>query len=364
MKKIFKYRITYFFPILSLAIAGSSLLLIGFSDRYIYKSKITNMQIIQNELTPLKSAGEWINSKPLGPSDLKRKVVVIQFWTYSCINWIRTLPYVRAWSEKYKEKGLVVIGVHTPEFYFEKNTDNVRRAVKDMKIDFPVAIDNNQEVWNGFGNHYWPALYFIDAHGQIRHTQFGEGDYDQAEKVIQLLLVEAGAHDVAENVVAVNPQGVEAGADWRNLKSLENYLGYERTENFTSPGKLYDKSYTYKPPLQLKLNQWALSGDWTLQKYSVMLNEPQGRIIYRFQARDLHMVMGPALPGTIIRFRVRIDGKSPGKDCGIDVDENGYGSLTGQRLYQLIRFSGIISEHEFEIEFLDQGAEAFSVTFG
>ena len=364
MTKGFKYRRRNFSGIIIWTIAATCLLLSGFSNTYSGKSNPSNMQLRSGELTSLKWANAWINSKPVAPSDLNGKVVLVGFWTYTCINWIRTLPYVRAWSEKYKEKGLVVIGVHTPEFSFEKNIDNVRRATKDMKIDFPIAIDNNRDIWNGFNNQYWPALYFIDAKGRIRHSQFGEGEYEQSEKIIQQLLAEAGVRDIGQDLVSVNAQGVEVAADWQNLKSPENYLGYERTENFAAPDLMRGKQHVYNTPSNVRLNQWALSGDWTVEKQSIILNKVNGRIMYRFQARDLHLVMGPAVPGKSVRFRVLIDGRPPGTACGIDVDENGNGTVTEQRLYQLIRQPKPGSDHQFEIEFLDPGAEAFSFTFG
>ncbi len=236
---------------------------------------------------------------------LRGKVVLVEFWTYTCINWLRTLPYVRAWAEKYKDHGLVVIGVHTPEFAFEKDLDNVRRAVKDMRVDYPVAVDNDYAVWRAFKNQYWPALYFVDAQGRIRHHHFGEGEYEQSERVIQQLLAEAGAGGVGQELVSVDAGGIEVAADWGSLKSPENYVGYERTENFASPGGAApDKRRIYAVPAQLSLNQWALSGDWTVGRQATVLNTADGRIAYRFHARDLHLVMGPAARGTPVRFRV------------------------------------------------------------
>ncbi|WP_336518430.1 redoxin domain-containing protein [Pollutibacter soli] len=321
------------------------------------------MQLSNGELSSLKRANAWINSKPITSSDLKGKVVLIEFGTYTCINWIRTLPYIRGWYEKYRDKGLVVITVHTPEFPFEKSVDNVRKAIKDMKIDFPVAIDNQQDIWNAFNNRYWPACYLIDTKGRIRHHQFGEGGYEESEHIIQQLLVEAGATGLS-NGVTVTADGCELAADWNSLKSAENYLGYERTENFTADGLKYDKPHVYGAPSILLLNHWALSGNWTVQKQSIKLNNTKGKIVYRFHARDFHLVMGPAVPGTSIRFRVLIDGKLPGTAHGIDVDEQGNGELTDQRLYQLIRQPNSVSDCQIEIEFFDNGVEAFAVTFG
>ena len=320
---------------------------------------------VEGELPSLGGAIEWLNSQPLGKADLRGKVVLVDFGTYTCINWLRSLPYVRAWGGKYKQQGLVVIGVHTPEFRFEKDLDNVRRAVKEMKIDFPVAIDNDHAIWDAFANQYWPALYVIDAKGRIRHHQFGEGGYEKSERIIQQLLREAGAAGTGDGLVAVDARGIEAEADWAQLKSPENYLGRERTENFVSPGgTALDKPRVYAVPQKVKLNEWALSGEWTVKKDAVLLNKANGRIAYRFHARDLHLVMAPAVRGAPVRFRVLIDGKPPGAAHGIDVDDQGNGTATEQRLYQLIRQPGPIADRQFEIEFLDPGLEAFSFTFG
>jgi len=320
---------------------------------------------IEGELPSLAGATGWLNSAPLTPASLRGKVVLIDVWTYTCINWLRTLPYVRAWAGKYKDRGLVVIGVHSPEFAFEKNIDNVRRAAKDMKVDYPIAVDSDHAIWRALNNEYWPALYIVDAQGRIRYHHFGEGEYEQTERVIQQLLSEAGTGAVERELVSVSGEGLEAAADWGSLKSPENYVGYERTENFASPGgPVLAKRRVYALPRQLKLNQWALSGDWTVEKQPVMLNEPGGRIVYRFHARDVHLVMGPASPGAPVRFRVLIDGKPPGAARGSDVDEQGNGKVTEQRLYQLIRQPKPIADRQFEIEFLDPGVEAFAFTFG
>jgi thiol-disulfide isomerase/thioredoxin len=319
----------------------------------------------QTELASLARANEWVNSPPLTPEALRGKVVLVNFWTYTCINWRRQLPYVQAWAEKYKDQGLVVIGVHAPEFEFEKNIGNVRWAVKDLKIDYPVAVDNNHAIWRAFSNQAWPALYFIDAQGRVRHHHFGEGSYEQSEMVIQALLREAGANEVSRESVSVNARGLDAAADWGNLRSPENYAGFERTENFASPGGIApDKARMYEAPARLRLNQWALSGDWTVRKDAAAPNKAGGSITYRFHARDLHLVMGPAMPGTPVKFRVRIDGQPPGAAHGGDVDEQGYGTVTEQRLYQLIRQSGPIADRQFEIEFLAPGVETFAFTFG
>jgi thiol-disulfide isomerase/thioredoxin len=309
---------------------------------------------IEGEFPSLGGATGWLNSPPLTAEGLRGKVVLVQFWTYTCINWLRTLPYVRAWAEKYQDQGLVVIGVHTPEFPFEKDLDNVRSEAKDMGVDYPIAIDNEYAVWRAFDNQYWPALYFVDAKGHIRHDRFGEGDYEQSERIIQQLLAEAGGRGIGPELVSVDAQGVEAAADWGSLKSPENYVGYERSENFeSSGGAARDQRHVYGAPAKLKLNHWALSGDWTVGKQATRLNRANGRIVYRFHGRDLHLVMGPAVRGSTIRFRVLIDGQPPGAAHGLDVDEQGNGTLTDQRLYQLIRQPGSIADRQFEIEFLD-----------
>jgi thiol-disulfide isomerase/thioredoxin len=313
----------------------------------------------------LDGATGWLNSEPLTPEKLRGKVVLVDFWTYSCINWQRTLPYVRAWAAKYKDQGLVVIGAHTPEFEFEKNVDNVSHFAKDMSVDYPIAIDSDYGIWGAFGNHYWPALYFIDAKGTIRHHVFGEGEYEESERFIQKLLTEAGAANISHDLVKVEGRGIEAPADWKNLRSPETYLGYDRTENFSSRGGVVPgRGRVYSVPAPLELNYWALSGEWTMGKQGVALGEAKGRIAYRFHARDVHLVMGPAAPGATVRFRILIDGKPPGAAHGVDVNEQGFGAVTEQRLYQLVRQPNAIVDRQFEIEFLDPGVEAFVFTFG
>jgi len=320
---------------------------------------------IEGELPSLGSATQWLNSQPLTAAGLRGNVVLIDFWTYTCINWLRSLPYVRAWAEKYKDQGLVVIGVHAPEFAFEKNVDNLRRAAKDMRVDYPIAIDNDHAIWRAFNNHYWPALYFVDAQGNIRHHQFGEGEYEQSEMIIQQLLAEAGIGGIGHELVSVDARGAEAAADWGSLKSPENYVGYERTENFASPGgAVLDKRRVYAAPARLQLNHWALSGDWTVENEATALNTANGRIAYRFHARDLHLVMGPAARGASVRCRVLIDGQPPGAAHGIDVDDQGNGTVTEQRLYQLIRQRGPVTERTFEMKFLDPGVQVYAFTFG
>jgi len=320
---------------------------------------------IERNLPSFEKATSWLNSPPLSRDDLRGKVVLVDIWTYTCINWLRTAPFIRAWSEKYKDKGLVVIGVHSPEFEFEKNTYNVRRAATEMKIDYPIAIDSDYAIWRAFDNQYWPALYFIDAEGRVRHHKFGEGDYERSEQIIQQLLTEAGKDGIRHDLVSVDGQGQEAAADWNNLKSPENYVGYGRTENFASlGGAVRDKAGLYAVPTQLSLNEWALSGGWTVGKNAILLNKANGRIAYHFHARDLHLVMSTSAGGIPLRFRVLIDGQPPGASHGIDVDEQGKGVVLEARLYQLIRQTAPVVDRQIEIEFLDLGVEVYAFTFG
>ena len=319
----------------------------------------------EGELPSFDGATGWLNSEPLTPAGLHGKVVLADFWTYTCINWLRQLPYLRAWAAKYSGHGLVVIGVHTPEFSFEHNADNVRRAAQDMRITYPVATDNNYAVWGAFGNHYWPALYFADAQGRIRHHHFGEGEYGQSEMVIQQLLAEAGSTGAGTGLVSADARGLEVPADWASLRSPENYTGYERTENFASPGGATPgKPHVYTAPSELRLNQWTLSGDWTMEDEATTLNAANGQIACRFHARDLNLVMGPAAAQNTGQFRVLIDGQPPGTAHGTDVDGQGNGTLTEQRVYQLIRQPGPIADRTFEITFPDPGIQAYCFTFG
>jgi thiol-disulfide isomerase/thioredoxin len=311
----------------------------------------------------LSGAVAWLNSPPLTAEGLKGKVVVIDFWTYSCINCLRSIPYVRAWAEKYKDHGLVVIGVHTPEFAFERNIDNVRTAVADLKIGYPVAIDNDYAIWRAFDNEYWPAHYFIDAQGHMRYHHFGEGEYDESERVIQRLLAEAGNSNVPADLVAVNASGAEAAPSTSD-QSPETYLGYNRADNFVSPGGIVeDESHVYEAATP-QIDQWFLTGDWTVKPENATLDAAGGRIAYRFHARDLHLVLGPAADGKPVKFRVTIDGAAPGANHGADTDADGQGVVEGQRLYQLIRQNGAITDRTFEIEFLDPGVQAYAFTFG
>jgi thiol-disulfide isomerase/thioredoxin len=320
---------------------------------------------VEGELASFDSATGWLNSPPLTAAGLRGKVVLVDFWTYTCINWLRQLPYVRAWAEKYSAQGLVVIGVHTPEFAFEHDADNVRWAVQDMRVSYPVALDSDYAIWRAFDNYYWPALYFADAQGQIRHHHFGEGEYQQSEMVIQQLLAEAGSGGTGQGLVSPEAPGLEAAADWGSLGSPENYVGYERTENFASPGGVVpDQPHAYEVPAQLRLNHWALSGNWTMGEQAATAVQAGGRIACRFHARDLHLVMGPEARGTSVRYRVLIDGQPPGPAHGTDADDQGRGTLTEPRLHQLVRQPGLVTDRTFEITFLDPGAQAYCFTFG
>ena len=315
-------------------------------------------------MPPLSGAVEWLNSPPLTRESLKGKVVLVDFWTYSCINCLRSIPYVKAWADKYKDQGLVVIGVHTPEFAFEKSVANVKNAVADLNIGYPVAIDSNYAIWRAFANQYWPAHYFIDAEGRIRHHHFGEGDYEESERIIQTLLTEAGKNAVSSGVVSVKASGAEAASDAASVRSPETYIGYERAENFLSPGGVVrDKPHSYTDGSP-RLNEWSLLGDWTIKAEHAVLDQKDGGIVYKFRARDLHLVLGSPPDGRKVRFLVKIDGKAPGASHGSDVDPGGQGAVTEQRLYQLVRQSGPITDHTFEIQFLDPGVEAYAFTFG
>jgi cytochrome c biogenesis protein CcdA/thiol-disulfide isomerase/thioredoxin len=319
---------------------------------------------VEGELPSLDGAVQWLNSPPLTAAALRGKVVLVDFWTYSCINCLRALPYVKAWADKYRASGLVVIGVHAPEFAFEKDIGNVRLAVADLKIDYPVAIDNHYAIWRAFNNQYWPAHYFVDANGKIRHHHFGEGDYRESEQIIRQLLTEAGAHNLPAGFVTDTATGVEAPPAMNDVLSPETYLGYERAHGFASRGDpVADQPHAYAAG-PLDLNQWALTGTWTLGAEHTDLDRAGGSILYRFHARDLHLVLGPGEDGKPVRFRVTIDGKPPGADHGADVDADGNGTVTGQRLYQLIRQHGPIADRTFEIHFIDPGIQAYSFTFG
>jgi cytochrome c biogenesis protein CcdA/thiol-disulfide isomerase/thioredoxin len=319
---------------------------------------------VEDDMPPLTGATEWLNSPPLATEALKGKVVLIDFWTYSCINCLRAIPYVRAWAEKYKDQGLVVIGVHAPEFAFERNVANVKKAVSDLGITYPVAIDNEYAIWRAFDNQYWPAHYFVDAQGRIRHHHFGEGEYDESEHVIQQLLAEAGKTNVAAGLVTVQASGAQAASDTTDTQSRETYVGFVKAENFVSPGGTIGGTPHVYAAGTPRLNEWGLSGNWTIGGENATLNEKDGAIVYRFHARDLHLVLGPAPEGGPVRFRVTIDGAAPGNSHGTDTDASGQGVVASQRLYQLVRQSGTIIDHTFEIRFLDPGVQAFAFTFG
>lgn len=320
---------------------------------------------VEGILPPLAGATEWINSPPLTAEGLRGKVVLVDFWTYSCINCLRTLPYVRAWADKYKDAGLVVLGVHTPEFAFEKQSGHVHRAVAELQVGYPVAVDSSFAIWRAFGNRYWPAFYFVDAQGRIRHHQFGEGDYAQAEQVIQQLLAEAGAAAVPAGLVAPKGEGTQAAPGASPALSPETYLGYQHASGFASPGGIAaDRAQAYQLPASLQRNQWALAGTWNVGPEGAVLGQANGRLALRFQARDLHLVLGPSADGEPVRFRVLVDGKPPLADRGADVDAQGNGVIGAQKLYQLVRRSANGGDALFEIEFLDPGAQAFVFTFG
>jgi cytochrome c biogenesis protein CcdA/thiol-disulfide isomerase/thioredoxin len=321
---------------------------------------------VEGSIPSLSGATAWINSAPLAAQDLRGKVVVVDFWTYSCINCLRALPYVTGWYAKYKDHGLVVLGVHAPEFAFEKDLGNVRRAVTELGITYPVALDNDYAIWQGFDNQYWPAHYFIDAQGRIRSHHFGEGNYAESEASIRQLLTEAGYTDLPP--AGVNPAkalGVQAAADEAHVQSPETYLGYRRAANFSSAGGFAeDRPKEYLAPATLALNHWALAGSWVADPEKAALHAAPGKILFRFFARDLHLVVGPGSDGKPVRFRVMLDGAAPANNHGADTDADGAGVVTEQRLYQLIRQSGDVREHFFSIEFLDGAAQAYSFTFG
>jgi thiol-disulfide isomerase/thioredoxin len=317
----------------------------------------------ETRLPGFDGATGWLNSEPLTPEGLRGKVVLVDFWTYTCINWLRTLGYVRAWHEKYENQGLVVVGVHTPEFPFEHDPDNVRWAAEYQRVGYPIALDPDYAVWRAFANNYWPAVYIADVEGRIRHTHFGEGGYEECEMMIQMLLREADRESVPEDLVSIADEGFEAQADWQTLGSPETYLGYEQGRNFVSANTTeFDEPQDFGVP-DLDLNQWALSGNWTLGPGNSVANEADGRLVFRFHARDVNLVMGPPASGAV-QFRVRVDGEPPGDAHGLDIDENGNGTLDRPRLHQLIRERGSITDRTFEITFLAPGAEAYCFTFG
>jgi hypothetical protein len=317
------------------------------------------MSVFQRVRMPsLDGATGWVKSDPPGPAELRGHVVLVSFWTLTCINWLRQEPYVRAWSQAYRDDGLLVVGLHTPEFSFEHDIDGVRQAVEVRDINYPVAQDNDYAVWSAFANHYWPALCFVDADGVIRDKHFGEGRYEESELVIQRLL------GVARDLVSVEGVGVEAQADWDHLQTPETYLGYGRSEQFASSrDAALDQRGSYELPQDLGLNRWALAGEWTIRREDVALEQAGGSIAYRFHARDAHLVLSPGARDPI-PFRVLLDGEGPGSSHGEDVDEDGNGLLRDGRLYQLVRQHDTVQERTLEITFLAPGAEAYSFTFG
>jgi thiol-disulfide isomerase/thioredoxin len=320
---------------------------------------------VEGHLPPLTGATGWLNGDPLTPEGLRGRVVLVDFWTYTCINWLRTFPYVRAWADKYHDHGLTVIGVHTPEFGFERDIDNVVARSRGFGIEYPVAVDSGYAIWNAFANHYWPAVYIADAHGRIRYHHYGEGEFAMTEMAVQQLLAEAGADGFDPDLVTVEPKGFEIAADWRTLRTPETYLGLDRTVGFISPDEpRFNRPHAYPEPDRLGLNQWAPIGTWRLASHAAVSGDDGGRIAFQFKARDVHLVMGPQKRGALIPFRVFLDGQSPNTAGGGDVDEAGNGTLADQRLYQLIRQPGPVEERLFEIEFADAGAEAYCFTFG
>ncbi|MBK5531018.1 cytochrome c biogenesis protein DipZ [Pseudomonas sp. TH08] len=320
---------------------------------------------VEGQLPPLDGAVQWLNSPALDAQALKGKVVLVDFWTYSCINCLRTLPYVKAWAEKYRDQGLVVIGVHAPEFAFERDVGNVTKAMKELGINYPVAIDNDYKIWRAFNNEYWPAHYFADAQGRIRYHHFGEGDYAESERVIQQLLREAGAKSVANGLINADAKGVQLAPDMNEAQSPETYVGYQRAEHFVAQTNLEpDKVATYNPPANLALNDWSLGGQWTVGAERATASATASRIVYRFHARDLHLVLGPGADGKPVRFKVLIDGQAPGAAHGVDVAPDGSGHVTEQRLYQLVRQTDGVKDRTFSIEFLDPGVSAYAFTFG
>jgi thiol-disulfide isomerase/thioredoxin len=320
---------------------------------------------VEGRLPSFAGATRWLNSEPLTPQGLRGRVVLVDFWTYTCVNWLRTLPYVRAWAAKYADAGLTVVGVHTPEFGFERNVDNVIAQSRNLAVKYPVAVDNDYAVWGAFSNHFWPALYIADAAGRLRYHHFGEGEYAMAEMAVQQLLLEAGTESIDQNLVMVEPRSLEVPADWRTVQSPETYLGFAQSNGFASETDARpDVALQYAATLQLPLNQWDLSGIWTVGQHAAVLNEPGGRVAFEFHARDLNLVMGPEPGSGPIPFRVFLDGEAAYRAAGTDVTADGHGTVTDQRCYQLIRQRGPIGERRFEIEFLGAGVEAYCFTFG
>ena len=319
----------------------------------------------EGRLAPFTGATAWLNSEPLTPETLRGRVVLVDFWTYTCINWLRTAPYLRAWDAKYRSAGLTIVGPHTPEFGFERDLDNVTQQTRKLDVEYPVAVDSEYGVWNAFANHYWPAVYLSDADGRLRFHHFGEGEYAETEMAIQQLLLDAGSDDFDRDLVMVEPQGLEVAADWRTLGSPETYLGYGQSSGFWSEnGSFFDREHTYSAQAELPLNNWDLTGNWTVAHHAAILNEPGGRIAFQFRARDVNLVIGPAVAGAAIPFRVYLDGEVVEDALGTDVDAEGRGTVREQNTYQLIRQTRPVTERRFEIEFLEAGVEGYCFTFG
>jgi thiol-disulfide isomerase/thioredoxin len=320
---------------------------------------------VEGRLPSFGGATGWLNTDPLTPEGLRGRVVLVDFWTYTCVNWVRTLPYLRAWAAKYGDDGLTVIGVHTPEFGFERNVDNVITQSRHFGVEYPIALDSDYGVWSAFANHFWPAVYIADAEGRIRFHHFGEGEYPMTEMVIQQLLLDAGAGDIDQDLVMVEPRGLEVAADWGTLQSPETYVGYRQSTGFAQDDVArFDQPRVYAPPLRLPLNTWGLAGTWTVTGDAGILDEPGGRIAFQFHARDLNLVMGPSSQEASVPFRVFLDGEVAQDALGTDVDPDGSGTVSDQRTYQLIRQRGPVADRLFEVEFQEPGVEAYCFTFG
>jgi thiol-disulfide isomerase/thioredoxin len=359
MPESINYERRRFFGVAGAALGAARLGVIGSAVQQMACAALAERD--EGALPSLNGATEWLNSPSLTPAGLRGKVVLVDFWTFTCVNWLRTLPYVRAWDKKYRDQGLVVIGAHTPEFPFEKDIDNVRWAAKEMDVNYPIAVDSDYGVWRAFNNNYWPAVYAADANGRIRYHHFGESAYDETEKVIQRLLSDSG-RKIDNRLVRVTPRGLEVAADYGTLRSPESYLGYDRAEAFASDA-LQDAPRAYTVP-RLALNQWGLAGNWTVKERAAVLNEANGKVVYRFHARDVNLIMGVPPGSQPVRFTVKVDGKPPGPEHGTDVDDQGKGTAARRRTYQLVRLQTQIADREFEIQFADPGVEAFCFTFG
>jgi thiol-disulfide isomerase/thioredoxin len=358
MRDTINYERRRFIGAAAAGIAAARLGVIGAAIQQVACAALAN----EGALPSLSGATGWINSPPLAPAGLLGKVVLVDFWTYTCANWTRTLPYIRAFAEKYRDQGLVVIGAHTPEFPFEKDVENIRWAAKEMNVTYPIAVDSDYGIWHAFDNNFWPAVYIADANGRIRYHHFGEAAYDEQERVIKRLLRESGKN-IDDELVKVNPRGLEVAADYGTLRSQETYLGYERGDAFAGDA-VQDAARDYTVPAKLGLNQWALAGNWTVKARPVVLNKPNGKLAFRFHARDVNLIMCPPTQGQSVPFRVRLDGKPPEASHGEDTDSQGNGTVMHQRCYQLIRLQDRITDRTFDIEFAQPGVEVYDFTFG